>query len=173
MKLLDCPLEVPRVLGVLDRNAAQVVPAGGHRSAEPLGDGRHRGLRPALPDTVACVDQRPLGLVQRQRYSLDVIVGWITRPDRRDSTFDNVRRKRGRTEHTVIYRQMNGPHRRRSRDAYSTLNCRWQAFRLHNSPVLLCHRSRDRRGPKAVTQIKADPVGEAASVSGKRDNDNR
>ena len=170
---LNRSLEVACVLRMLDRDAAQVVPARCHSGAKTLSYRGHCRLSASLPDAVASVDQWTLGLVQGDSDSLDVVVGRVARHDRGGAALDNLRANRSGTEHGVIYGQVDRPHWRRGRDSYCTLYCRGEALRLYNSPVLLGHRSCYGRGAKAVAQVQADPVGEAASVPCERNDNHR
>ena len=62
------------MLWMLDRNASEIVASCGNCRPEALGNRGDRSLPTALPDSVTRIDQRPLGLVQRQRDAFNIVI---------------------------------------------------------------------------------------------------
>ena len=154
------------MLRMLDGDAAQVVHACGDRRTEGLGNLRNGGLGSALPDAVARVYERTLSLVERERDSLHVVVGRVSRPDLGYFALDYLGIHRRRAEHTVVNGEMYGANRGRGCNPQRALDGGGKTLRFDDRPVLLGHGRGDGRWPEAMAEVEAYPVREAAGVPG-------
>ena len=148
---------------VLYRNASEIACNG---CAQMFAKGSDLGHRAALPDAIPNTEQGALRPIQGTGDFLHVAIRRVAGPKVRNAAFDYVGCHLLGAQQPVVDGEMHRADRRRFRDHQGAINGLREPLGLDHRPGRLGKRRGDRRGAKAMTEIKANPVGIAPCVTG-------